>query len=227
MQKIDYFLNGVVNGQYLEIKGNGETKEEGGYNLNFSSIIAPKGWDPGIMLMICCSNLTFYSGKLENEYLLSSRKKMTPLKLGGLVGRKGHIKDDEGNDVAELHAKGFLWEENDILYSRSIILDGFTRLNAYGGIKKINNYIEEIIPGPTSHATGITNFTIETNNGTILKGSSTYPYIFKDFSLRDRVLLSVTDLDNGFEGFELSNRKTASVKATVKEAVSMPEKASH
>lgn len=222
MRKIDYFLSGIVNGQYLEIKGAGATnKKDGGYSIDFHSIIAPNGWDPGIMLMICCSNLTMYSAKYgsnSDEF----KKKMAPLKLGGLVGRRGYIKDNEGNDVVDLHAKGFLWEEDDTLYSRSIIVDGFSRLNAFGGIKKINNYTEEITPGAADHATGLANFSILTNNGKELSGTSVYPYIFKQFSLPHKLFLSVTDLNTGYEEFAQSNRTRASVSVNVCQLITAP-----
>lgn len=218
--KIDYFLNGIVNGEYLEVKGTGKIDDEsGGYHLDFHSIIAPDNWDPGIILLICCGNFTFYSCKFKNDKIIKSKEELLPLRLGTMVNsqRQGTIINENGDYIVSLKAKGFLYQKEDTLYSRSIILDGFSKLGEYGGIKSIDSFQEELIPSISKHATGLSRYSINTNNGEKLTGETFFPYKFENFHLSDKIIMKISDLNNGYEDFIKSEKQKTSISAKVYE----------
>jgi hypothetical protein len=197
--KLDYMLSGVVKGEYLEVNGVGKIDpDSGSVNLDLNVVFAPKGWDPAIIILICCDNLRFYSAKSAEKSSISElRSSLRSLQLGSFVNsmRQGVLADSKGNYVVSMKAKGFLYVNGDSIISRSVIIDGFSNLDAYGGIKQVlTPYEEKITPTIPGHAEGLSRYKVECGNGEILTGSTTYPYVFHDgASLDNDVTLEVTD----------------------------------
>ena len=197
--KLDYMLSGVVKGEYLEVKGVGEIDQSTGeVDLDLKVNFAPKGWDPAIIILICCDNLRFYSAKSSDSSSVSTlRNSLQSYQLGTMVNsaRQGAIVDSKGNYVVSMKAKGFLYIKDDVVISRSVILEGFSNLESYGGIKQVlTPYEERITPTIPSHAEGLSKYKIECGNGEILTGSTTYPYVFHDGkSLDKEVVLEIHD----------------------------------
>ena len=179
---LDYALTGVMKGEYIEIYGNGNIDDvSGSYNLDLKVMHAPKGWDPAVIILICCDNLRLFSAqkKLSSSIVLAQNG--LPYQLGSQVNsaRKGVMVNERGDYIVSVQAKGFLFIKDGVAYSRSVILDGFSLLEQYGGIREVcTPYEETIKPTIPGHAEGISIFQVECNNGEKLFGTTTYPYIF-------------------------------------------------
>ncbi|WP_144409602.1 hypothetical protein [Martelella endophytica] len=188
--KVDYLMTGVIEGAYLEVSGLGDIDQSTGsltFDLNVKC--APKGWDPGIIIMICCDNLRLLSAQIDKSDKLSiSRKSLSDIQFGSKVNslRQGTILNSDGDYVVSIKAKGFLKIIDGTATSRTVVVDGFSRLDEYGGIADIKTpyYEKVIITGPAS-ASGISTYSIITGNGETLTGHTHYPYIFNDGSAPD------------------------------------------
>lgn len=183
--KLDYLLTGVIDGNYIEVAGKGEVNQTSGtFNLELAVASAPKGWDPGVIIMICCDNLRLFSAQQKDvSTIAAARAELRSLQFGSHVStvREGTIVDSFGNPVVHMKAKGFLFVEDGIARSRTVILQGFSNLDKYGGIAKISTpYYEKITPTGPNTATGLSTYELKCADGTILTGHTNYPYVFND-----------------------------------------------
>ncbi|PFJ30568.1 hypothetical protein [Bacillus cereus] len=205
---IDYLLTGLVSGTYIEVSGRGQIDQsKGTMDLELSVLHAPKGWDPGIILLICCQNLRFYSAKLNNAPELETlRNSINTLRFGNEVNsqRTGFIKGPDGRYVVGMKAKGFLFVREEKLESKTVVLEGFSELNKYRGIKKVTPYQEIVRPTITGCADGLSVYKVECNDGTMLEGHTNYPYVFgENQSLNKEFILNVKEFcTNSLEYFE-------------------------
>ena len=197
--KLDYLLSGVISGNYIEVYGSGELdNKNGGFNLELSVKHAPDGWDPGLIIMICCDNLRLFSAQKKiSSSSVDLIQNLSSLQFGSYVNshRQGTITDSQGNIIVHLKAKGFLLidRKNDLLKSRTVILDGICHLDKFGGIAEIKTpYRERIIPTGFNTATGISTYSLECADGTSLHGETYYPYVFNGSTApKDEIILSV------------------------------------
>lgn len=183
--KLDYLLTGVIEGSYIELIGTGNIDQPTGrFDLKLDSVAAPIGWDPGIIIMICCDNLRFYSAQQKpNSVVGATRNGLRSLQFGSMSNdhRQGTIVDKLGETVVHMKAKGFLFIEDDVVKSRTVITQGFSRLNKFGGIATINTPYQEIItPTGPNTATGLSTYQLVCADGTTLYGHTVYPYVFND-----------------------------------------------
>jgi hypothetical protein len=183
--KLDYLLTGVIAGSYIEITGKGEIDQAlGSFSLELEAVKAPAGWDPGVIIMICCDNLRLFSAKQKNDSTISAvRTGLRSLQFGSFVNshRQGTIVDSLGNPVVHMKAKGFLFIEGGVAKSRTVILDGFSNLDKHGGIEKITTpYYEKITPTGPNTAEGLSTYQLLCADGTVLTGHTNYPYVFND-----------------------------------------------
>lgn len=197
--KIDYLLTGVINGKYIEVMGEGKVDSEGGgFDLDLSVKHAPPGWDPGLIIMICCDNLRLYTAKKTSRSLTANiMNSLSSLQFGSFVNstRQGNITDPDGNIIVHIKAKGFLFidKDKDLLSSRTVITDGLCHLDKFGGIAEIKTpYFERITPTGYNTATGLSTYSLKCADGTVLRGETLYPYVFNDAqSPESEVTLSV------------------------------------
>lgn len=140
-QDIDYLLTGLISGTYTEVTGKGQIDQsKGTMDLELTVSHAPDGWDPGIILLICCQNLRLYSAILNSVPSLETlRDSIRTLRFGNEVNsqRYGFIKGPDGRYVVGMKAKGFLFVQNQKLESLTVVLGGFSELNKYKGIKHV------------------------------------------------------------------------------------------
>ncbi|WFA93334.1 hypothetical protein [Bacillus subtilis] len=205
---INYLLTGLINGTYTEVYGEGAIDQSiGRMDLELKVKHAPKGWDPGIILLICCQNLRFYSAKLKTSPELTKlRDSLSLLRFGNEVNsqRTGYIKDPNGKYVVGMKAKGFLFVNENKLESKTIVTEGFSELDKFMGIKNVFPYKEIIRPTITGCADGLSVYKVECNDGSILEGHTHYPYVFgEDRSLSEDVTLSVKEVfSNSLQYFQ-------------------------
>jgi hypothetical protein len=216
--KIDYMLTGIVSGEYLEVTGHGYINEAGGYLLDIVPLKIPAGWDPGLIIMICCDNLRLISSKSIDNSINKQIQELLPLQLGTRVNsmREGTLQDKDGNYIVSMKAKGFLWMQGDTLVTRSVILDGFSHLEKFGGISEISDYKEIVTPTTAGHASGLSTYQLRTVDGTTLYGQTHYPYKFSGNGLTHSVSLSVTEINSGSAQFRESLRTKCSLSVHVK-----------
>lgn len=221
MKKLDYLLTGYIDGVYTEISGKGSIDQiEGKFDLELNVHSAPAGWDPAIIILMCCDNLRFYSSKNESKSISSLREGLSSIEFGDKNRdmRKGQLIDNSGNIIVSMKAKGFLFIEEDIIKSRTIIYEGHSLLHEFGGIKKVQTpYTERIIPTITGRATGISTYKVETGNGTLLEGQTYYPYNFSNGdSLNQETILTVDNAKVNSSDFYLTKANpiiSVSIKA--------------
>jgi hypothetical protein len=184
--KIDYLLTGLVNDNFLEVRGHGDLdKTKGIFILTLDSISGDPDWDPATIIFMCCENMRFYSAQLSNcdPQFIKAREGLVRLQYGGTrfptEHRSGIIHDRAGNVIVSLKAKGFLFVEDDVAYSRTVITECTTNLAKFGGISEIKTpYTEIIVPGVNRVAIGVSAYNLVTADGTELEGLTKYPYIF-------------------------------------------------
>lgn len=216
--KLDYLLSGVIAGNYIEIRGKGEIDQAAGsFCLNLDAVKAPPGWDPAVIILICCDNLRLYSAQAKNSsFITSARTGLRSLQFGSFVNshRSGTIVDSDGNPVVHIKAKGFLFVEDGIAKSRTVILDGFSNLNKYGGVYKISTpYYEKITPTGPNTADGHSTYQLTCADGTVLTGHTNYPYVFNDKpALSVETILEVHNAESNSQEFL---KGTESPKLTV------------
>jgi hypothetical protein len=220
--KLDYLLTGVIAGSYTEISGKGEVDQTSGtFDLELVVTKAPAGWDPGIIIMICCENLRLFTAKQKNGSTISAaRQNLRSLQFGSFVNshRQGTIVDSLGNPVVHMKAKGFLFIEDGVAKSRTVLLDGFSNLDKYGGIAKITTpYYEKITPtGPTT-AEGLSTYELVCADGTVLTGHTCYPYVFNDSpSLRSEATLEVLIANTNSQAY-LKTGESPKINVSIRE----------
>ncbi len=202
--QVDYGLFGVVNKEWLEVRGTSNVESNGGnFELDLDVLAAPEGWEPALIPLMCCAQLqilapSWASGDKDvADFFWGS----LPIKIGSILDDRGDrlagLQDESGEAVVTLSARGFLWEEGGILKSRTVIKDQFVDLARFGGIKSIRTpFYEEIKPTVPGRAIGISTYEVECVDGSVLSGTSIYPYKFANLqSLDERCLLHVSDLD--------------------------------
>lgn len=177
----------------------------GKLDLELNVSYAPVGWDPATIILICYDNLRFYSVKIENSPEISElRDNLSSLRFGNEVNsrRNGFIKAPDGSYVVGMKAKGFLFVENNMVHSRTVVLDGFSHLDKFKGIKNIPPYKEFILPTITGCADGISIYNIECGDGTLLEGHTYYPYVFNNgLSLKEEITLMVKGISINSQKF--------------------------
>ncbi|MDI3297425.1 hypothetical protein [Janthinobacterium tructae] len=183
--KLDYLLTGVIDGSYIEVSGKGDVDQSNGtFNLELAVADAPVGWDPAIIIMICCDNLRLFSAEQAGvSVIAAARTGLRSLQFGSHVNtvREGTIVNSFGEAVVHMKAKGFLFIEDGVVKSRTVILQGFSNLNKYGGIEKIvTPYYEKITPTGPKTATGLSTYELVCADGTRMTGHTNYPYVFND-----------------------------------------------
>lgn len=195
---LDYLLTGVIDGTYTEVAGTGTIDQTSGeLDIKLDVRFAPPGWDPAIIILICCDNLRLFTAKLKKQHPISTlRTSLKSLQFGNLVNRlrDGYIQDEKGNYIVGMKAKGFLFVEGNNVKSRTVIVEGFSKIDKFGGVKNIfTPYQERIIPTGNDSASGISTYKLECNDGTVLHGHTHYPYVFHDGQkIDDEVVLEVT-----------------------------------
>lgn len=205
--KLDYLLTGVIDGNYIEVSGKGTVDQTAGeFQLDLDVAQAPQGWDPGIIIMICCDNLRLFSAQQKgNSIIAAARTGLRSLQFGSRVNsmREGTIVDRFGNAVVHMKAKGFLFIEEGIAKSRTVIMQGFSNLDKFGGIAKISTpYLEKVIPTGPNTASGISTYQLTCADGTILTGHTHYPYVFNDGpALQSETTLSVEVANTNSQAF--------------------------
>lgn len=135
MKNLDYLLTGYIDGIYTEISGKGTINQvDGKFDLELNVHLAPVGWDPAIIILMCCDNLRFYSSKNESGSISSLREGLSSIEFGDKNRdmRKGQLVDNKGNVVVSMKAKGFLFIEKDVIKSRTIIYEGHSLLHEFG-----------------------------------------------------------------------------------------------
>lgn len=181
--KLSYLMTGVIDGAYLEVLGTGAIDQSiGEFSLDLSVRAAPLDWDPAIIVLICCDNLRFFSAEMSNPSKIAGpRAGLKSLQFGGAVNsqREGIIVAPNGDTVASLKAKGYLFIDPEEVKSRTVILSGQLDLNRFGGISEIlTPYVEKITPTGPATATGLSVYSVRAADGTMLTGHTVYPYVF-------------------------------------------------
>ncbi|MDY7047633.1 MAG: hypothetical protein RPG89_03170 [Microcystis panniformis WG22] len=191
--KIDYLLTCFQNGDhhlpnyhYREIKGLGElAQERGEFTLELDITFGRSpSFEPGVIILICCDNLRFFSANLNSVVFAKDfRSRLPMIEYGGCVNktRSGFFLAPDGSVVLNVKAKGILFLKDGIAYSRTVVYEHDSKLDQFGGIKEIiTPYTERIIPTAPGRATGISLYKVLCNDGTILDGCTDYPYVFND-----------------------------------------------
>ncbi len=220
--KLDYLLTGVIDGSYIEVSGKGVVDQTAGeFQLDLDVHQAPQGWDPGIIIMICCENLRLFSAQQKSKSIIAAaRTGLRSLQFGSLVNsmREGTIVDQYGNAVVHMKAKGFLFIEEGVAKSRTVIMQGFSKLDKFGGILEISTpYIEKIIPTGPNTASGISNYKLTCADGTVLTGHTYYPYVFNDGpALQSETSLSVEIANSNSQAF-LKGEDSPKIRVKIRE----------
>lgn len=191
--KIDYLLTGFQDGDhhlpnyhYREIRGTGDlNQEQGEFTLELDVVFGRSpSFDPGVIILICCDNLRFFSANLANvPFAQSFRDSLPRIEYGGCVNsqRGGIALAPDGSIVLNVKAKGILTIEDGIAYSRTVVYKHDSLLDRFGGIREIiTPYNERIIPTVPGRAIGISLWKAVCNDGTTLNGFTEYPYVFND-----------------------------------------------
>jgi hypothetical protein len=194
---IDYLLTGYHDGQYTEIRGTGRVDRNSGFYLDLEPVFVSPTWDPGIIILICCNNLVFYSANLDNAPSVADlRDRLTRVAFErdpGQPGRGGILVNDDGETVVSVTARGFLEIETNRVVSRTIIDSATSTLNKHGGISNISTpYTERITATVVRRALGLSRYELQCEDGTRLHGSSYFRYKFSENVLIDDVALNVS-----------------------------------
>ena len=211
--KIDYLLTGLIDGQYTEIGGTGETKSSGGFNLELDVRYAAAGWDPAVIVLMCCDNLRLFTANCARMAdIVALQDGMQHLRFGesSTFDRYGQFEDDEGNIAAFMKAKGFLFVENDTAFSRTVVTNGSSKaLASLGGIACIlTPYEENITPTTAGRAVGLSKYSVICGNGATLHGYSQYPYVFQPGSaLNNSIVLTVSRAETNSLEYHASGAK--------------------
>jgi hypothetical protein len=178
--KIDYLLTGTMSDGYLEVHGHGELDNTTGtYGMQLDVRHRTDGWDPIIIPTICCDSLTYLSAKLKREGLQRSRSILSAYSNGlGGGGRGGVIGLLNGRPVLNIRAKGYVFIKDGCVFTRTVVLEGTSKLNEFSGVKRVLSYSETIQNSIPLNASGNSNFTLEMNDGTTLYGARMFPYVF-------------------------------------------------
>lgn len=220
--KIDYLLTGVIDGSYIEVYGKGGIDQIAGeFQLDLDVVQAPEGWDPGIIIMICCDNLRLFSAQQKNSSIIgAARMGLHSLQFGSRVNsmREGTIVDSSGNTIVHMKAKGFLFIDEGVAKSRTVIMQGFSNLDKFGGISEISTpYIEKIIPTGPNTASGISTYKLTCADGNILTGHTHYPYVFNDGpALQSETSLSVEVANTNSQAF-LKGQESPKIRVKIRE----------
>jgi hypothetical protein len=182
---IDYGLFGVVNQEWLEVVGQGQVEHGGGvFSLELDVRSAPEGWEPALIPLMCCPQMQLLSPRWEDAGQMADFFwNALPIKVGSVIDDRGDrlagLLDENGKAVVALRARGFLSLEDGRVKSRTVIKDCITDLGDLGGIKSVRTpFEEEIKPTVPGRAIGISAYEVECENGSILHGTSVYPYSF-------------------------------------------------
>ena len=218
--KIDYLLTGLVNDSHLEARGVGSiNKSDGSFSITLDSVTGDPGWDPATIIFKCCNNLHLYSAQLTNcsSQFTSAREGLARLQYGGsrfpTEHRSGAIHDRDGNVIVNLKAKGFLFVEDGVAYSRTVITECTTNLDKFGGVSEIKTpYTEIISPGTKHVAIGVSSYKLLTADGTELEGLTKYPYIFHNgFTIDEPLKLTVHTAEINAAAYRRGAKATCSV----------------
>ncbi|EGQ8146812.1 hypothetical protein WOC09_23460 [Vibrio parahaemolyticus] len=224
--KVDYLLTGLVNESYVEIRGLGALDQmTGEANLKINVVRGREVYDPAIIVLICCDNLRFLTADFSDNAVRGAsdiRNSITKMRYGGFLNheRMGAIHSESGEELALVRAKGFLFIENNVAFSRTVIKQAYSNLYKHGGVKKIvTPYLEKVTPKSERSAHGVSDYQIVCADGTVGNGTTLYPYMFEDegvsfLSRQAPFALKVHKIDYNYE--EYMAGKDAEISIAVK-----------
>lgn len=186
MMNINYLITGATRSGYLEVHGKGTLDQSSGeYKMDLDVRNVSHGWDPVFIPTMCCDNLSYFAAKISSArpQLSSARSSLSQIANSGMFScneRGSLVADKNGKGIVVIRAKGYLTIDyrSNTLTSRTVVLDGFSDMDQFGGAKRVSDYNETIRSTVPLHASGISVFKIECNNGETLFGTRWFPYAF-------------------------------------------------